>query len=126
GGPGGRLGIEGGQAVAAADGHVPGDPSAAAFWLVAGAIHPAAEIRLREVGTNPTRRAAIDILRRAGAAIEELSSNVDDGGEPVADLVVRSSQLEAIEMDPGETATAIDEVPVMCLAATQARGRSVI
>ena len=125
-GRGARVSIDGGQAVAAADVHVPGDPSAAAFWLVAGAIHPAAEIRLREVGTNPTRRAAIDILRRAGAAIEELRSDVDDGGEPVADLVVRSSQLEAIAMDPGETAAAIDEVPVLCLAATQARGRSVI
>ena len=46
---------------------VPGDPSAAAFWLVAGAIHPAAELRLHDVGVNPTRRAVIDLLRRMGA-----------------------------------------------------------
>ena len=50
---------------------VPGDVSAAAFWLVAGAIHPDAELVLRDVGVNPTRRAVIDILRSMGADIEE-------------------------------------------------------
>ena len=50
---------------------VPGDVSAAAFWLVAGAIHPDAELTIRNVGVNPTRRAVIDILRRMGADIDE-------------------------------------------------------
>jgi 3-phosphoshikimate 1-carboxyvinyltransferase len=121
--------IEGGATPVAVDQVVPGDLSAAAFWLVAGAIHPDAAIRLRGVGVNPTRRAVIDLLRRMGADIEETvveGTDPDDAGEPRADLVVRSSSLEAIEIDPEETAAAIDEIPVLCLAATQARGRTVI
>ena len=55
----------------AIDERVPGDVSAAAFWLVAGAIHPDAELRLRDVGVNPTRRAVIDLLRAMGADIDE-------------------------------------------------------
>jgi len=124
--------IDGGASMRAVDARVPGDPSAAAFWLVAGAIHPAAELRLHGMGINPTRRAVIDLLRRMGAVIDE--SPIDNGspdaagdvGEPIADLVVRSSDLEAVEIAPSETAAAIDEIPVLCLAATQALGRTVI
>ena len=72
--------IEGGATVQARDGAVPGDPSAAAFWLVAGAIHPAAELRLHGVGVNPTRRAVIDLLRRMGASIEERPVGGQHGG----------------------------------------------
>jgi 3-phosphoshikimate 1-carboxyvinyltransferase len=118
--------VTGPATVAARDQVVPGDPSAAAFWLVAGAIHPDAELRLGGVGVNPSRRAVIELLRRMGASIEE-HGDADDGvGEPIADLVVRSSELHSIDVDPAETAGAIDEVPVLCLAATQARGRTVI
>jgi 3-phosphoshikimate 1-carboxyvinyltransferase len=130
---GGRvIEIEGGAAVEARDELVPGDPSAAAFWLVAGAIHPDADLVLRGVGVNPTRRAIVDKLRRMGASIEEAPVGYDgddrgDGvGEPVADLRVRSSSLESTELDPAETAGAIDEIPILSLAATQARGRTVI
>ncbi|MGH2897850.1 MAG: 3-phosphoshikimate 1-carboxyvinyltransferase, partial [Solirubrobacteraceae bacterium] len=121
--------MEGGATMQAMHQQVPGDPSAAAFWLVAGAIHPASELRLRGVGVNPTRRAVIDLLSRMGAAIDEMppsAAAADGDGEPIADLKVRSSELRAIELDPAETAAAIDEIPVLCLAATQARGRSVI
>ena len=123
--------VAGGAHLNAVDQVVPGDISAAAFWLVAGTIHPSAEIRLRNVGVNPTRRAVIDILRRMGADIEELPSNAaassaEPGGEPTADLVVRSARLEAIELSPEDTAAAIDEIPIICLAATQAAGRTVI
>jgi len=128
--------IQGGQAVAARDEQVPGDPSAAAFWLVAGAIHPDADITLGGVGVNPTRRSIIDVLARMGATIEERNTGPAGGGaggghpaevgEPVADLRVRSSELRAVELEPTETAAAIDEIPVLCLAATQARGRTVI
>ena len=132
---GNAVEIEGGQAVAARDEQVPGDPSAAAFWLVAGTIHPDADISLRGVGVNPTRRAVIDVLARMGASIEERGDDAgmsardggaDEAGEPVADLRVRSSGLRAVELEPAETAAAIDEIPVLCLAATQARGRTVI
>jgi len=129
GGGGAKIEIEGGATVRAMDERVPGDPSAAAFWLVAGSIHPDAELRLPGVGVNPTRRAAIDLLREMGADISETAvGGADDRhadtGEPVADLVVRSASLRAIDVDEAHTAAAIDEVAVLCLAATQARGRT--
>ena len=95
----------------AIDQRVPGDVSAAAFWLVGGAIHPDAELTLRDVGVNPTRRAVIDILRAMGADIEERATGgatdaapgADDGvGEPLADLVVRSSDLHGIDLGPAD------------------------
>src|SRR5207253_4873236 len=77
--------LEGGIDVRATTERVPGDVSAAAFWLVAGAIHPDAQLSVENVGVNPTRRAAIDLLRRMGAAIEEQAARPDDGsGEPTA------------------------------------------
>jgi len=121
--------IEGGSEVRAVRERVPGDVSAAAFWLVAGAIHPDAELTLRDVGVNPSRRAVIDLLRAMGARIEErsLGERPDDGvGEPMADLSIRSSELSAIELGPAEVAAAIDEIPVLCLAAAHARGTTVI
>ncbi len=118
--------LDGPAALRAVDQLVPGDPSAAAFWLVAAAIHPDAEIRLRGVGINPTRRAVIDVLRRMGASIEEQPAADDGVGEPIADLIAGTSDLEAIEIAPAETAAAIDEIPVLCLAATQACGTTVI
>jgi 3-phosphoshikimate 1-carboxyvinyltransferase len=120
--------VEGGLTVHAVTERVPGDVSAAAFWLVAGAIHRDAELLLRDVGVNPTRRAVIDILRSMGADIEERPvGGTDDGvGEPIADLVVRSSELRAVELGPGDVAAAIDEIPVLCLAAAAAAGTTVI
>jgi 3-phosphoshikimate 1-carboxyvinyltransferase len=121
--------VQGGVAVDAIAERVPGDVSAAAFWLVAGAIHPDAELVLHDVGVNPTRRAVIDILRSMGADIEErpAGGRADDGaGEPVADLVVRSSTLRGVELGPADVAAAIDEIPVLCLAAAIASGTTVI
>ena len=130
---GATIEIDGGTTVQAMEERVPGDPSAAAFWLVAAAVHPDAELVIRNVGLNPTRRAAIDLLARMGAGIEEHPIEAGagefgaaDAGEPVADLVVRSSDLEAIDIGPADVAAAIDEIPILCLAATQARGRTTI
>jgi len=123
------VAVEGGTAVQAIDQHVPADVSAAAFWLVAGATHHDAELILRDVGVNPTRRAVVDVLRAMGAEIEERPTDptaTDDVGEPIADLVVRSSSLRAIDLGPAEVAAAIDEIPVLCLAATQATGTTTI
>jgi 3-phosphoshikimate 1-carboxyvinyltransferase len=121
--------VEGGTAVQAIDQHVPADVSAAAFWLVAASIHPDAELTLRDVGVNPTRRAVIDILRAMGADIEERPVGPRDSpdvGEPIADLVVRSADLRAVDLGPSEVAAAIDEVPVLCLAAARAHGTTTI
>jgi 3-phosphoshikimate 1-carboxyvinyltransferase len=127
--------VEGGVTVQAISERVPGDPSAAAFWLVGASIHPDAELVLRGVGVNPTRRAVIDILRAMGADIEEhpaaaadpaAAAPEDDAGEPIADLVVRSSSLRAIDLSPAEVAGAIDEIPALCLAAAAATGTTTI
>jgi 3-phosphoshikimate 1-carboxyvinyltransferase len=122
--------LEGGMQVRPIDERVPGDISGAAFWLAAGAIHPDAELTVRDVGVNPTRRAVIDLLRAMGALIEEYpagGAQADDGvGEPVADLIVRTSDLRAIDLGPADVAAAIDEIPVLCLAATQAAGVTTI
>ena len=124
--------LAGGGRVQAIDERVPADVSAAAFWLVAGAIHPDAELTLLDVGVNPTRRAIIDLLRRMGADIDERPAEstsaaaaeapVGDGAEPRANLTVRSSELRGVELDASDVAAAIDEIPVLCLAATAARG----
>jgi 3-phosphoshikimate 1-carboxyvinyltransferase len=124
--------VDGGVAVQAIDQRVPGDVSAAAFWLVAGSIHPDADLTLRDVGINPTRRAVIDLLRRMGADIDErpIAAESDEtdasAGEPMADLTVRSADLRAIELDAADVAAAIDEIPVLCLAASLARGTTTI
>lgn len=135
GGDGATIELDGGTAVQAIDDRVPGDPSAAAFWVVAAAIHPDAELRIPGVGVNQTRRAAIDLLRSMGADIAETAgagATADaspttagvDRGEPVADIVARSSTLRGIAVSEADTARAIDEIPILCLAATQATGRT--
>jgi 3-phosphoshikimate 1-carboxyvinyltransferase len=119
------VSLDGPARVAPAFERVPSDPSAAAFWLVAGAAHPDADLVLRSVGTNPTRRAIIDLLRRMGAGIDEVpvdGAAADGDGEPTADLRVRSSALHGIDVTPREVAAAIDEIPVLCLAAAVASG----
>ncbi|MFL5644168.1 MAG: 3-phosphoshikimate 1-carboxyvinyltransferase [Chloroflexota bacterium] len=124
-----EVSVEGGSAVHAVTERVPGDISSAAFWLVAAAIHPDAELTILDVGVNPTRRAVIDILRSMGADITERrhDDRPEDGvGEPLADLTVRSSELSAIELGPDQVAAAIDEIPVLCLAASVARGTTLI
>ncbi len=123
--------VEGGLTVRAIDQQVPGDVSAAAFWLVLASIHPDAELTLRGVGVNPTRRAVIDVLRAMGADIDEQALDADsevdpDAGEPMADLVVRSAGLRGIDLGPADVAAAIDEIPVLCLAAARARGTTTI
>ncbi|MBK8833762.1 MAG: 3-phosphoshikimate 1-carboxyvinyltransferase [Anaerolineae bacterium] len=103
----------------------PGDFSSAAFFIVAGLLHPRADITLLDVGINPTRTGLLDALRMMGAAIavENLS---DEGGEPVAALRIQSTGLRGIEIAGDLTARMIDELPVLAVAATQARGVTVV
>jgi len=118
---GSEVAMEGGQTMLALDEQVPGDISAAAFWLVAGAAHPDADLVVERVGVNPTRRAVIDLLLAMGARIDEDPSG-GPNGEPTARLRVRSSRLEAIDIGPADTARAIDEIPILCFAAACAHG----
>jgi 3-phosphoshikimate 1-carboxyvinyltransferase len=104
---------------------VPSDISSAAFFLVGGSIAPNSDITLRHVGINPTRTGVIDILRLMGANIEVLNPR-EVGGEPVADLRVRSSQLHGIEIPEALVPLAIDEFPVLFVAAACAEGTTTL
>ncbi|GAA0672096.1 3-phosphoshikimate 1-carboxyvinyltransferase [Sphingomonas insulae] len=103
---------------------VPGDPSSAAFWLVAASIVPGSDIVVRNVGLNVTRAGLIAALRLMGADITELDPRTV-GGEPVADLRVRHAPLTAIDVPPDLAPSMIDEYPVLFVAAAFAKGRTV-
>ena len=103
---------------------VPGDPSSAAFWLVAGSIVPGADVTITNVGMNPTRTGIIEALKMMGADITELDARTV-GGEPVADLRVRHAPLSAIEVPPELTPSMIDEYPVLFVAAAFATGTTI-
>ncbi|MCT8002632.1 3-phosphoshikimate 1-carboxyvinyltransferase [Sphingomonas sanguinis] len=103
---------------------VPGDPSSAAFWLVAGSIVPGADVTITNVGMNPTRTGIIAALKMMGADITELDARIV-GGEPVADLRVRHAPLSAIEVPPELTPSMIDEYPVLFVAAAYANGTTI-
>ena len=104
---------------------VPGDPSSAAFWWVAAAIHPDAEITTTGVGMNPTRIGALTVLKAMGAQIT-ISNARTEGSEPVADVTVRSSSLQATTIRGAVIPHLIDEIPVLAVAAAMAHGQTVI
>jgi 3-phosphoshikimate 1-carboxyvinyltransferase len=104
---------------------VPADISSAAPWLVLAACHPDAEITLLGVNTNPTRTGLLDIMRDMGASIEITEERLS-GGEPVADLVVRSSKLTATTVSGGLVPRAIDELPLVAILACFAEGDTVV
>ncbi|MGH9849913.1 MAG: 3-phosphoshikimate 1-carboxyvinyltransferase, partial [Blastocatellia bacterium] len=101
---------------------VAGALSSASFFIVAALIAPNAELRLRHIGVNPSRTALIDVLRRAGAQIEIVSPRLAHG-EPVADIVAKTSSLEGdLELRGAIIANLIDEIPILAVAATQLDG----
>ncbi len=102
---------------------VPGDLSAAAFWMVLAACAPDAEVRLPAVGVNPTRTGIIDALEAMGACVE-VSEERLSGGEPVADIVVRSSRLRGASFGGDLIPRLQDEIPALAVAAVFARGRT--
>jgi 3-phosphoshikimate 1-carboxyvinyltransferase len=102
---------------------IPNDFSAASFWLVAGAIHPDAEILLPNVGMNPTRTGALDILQKMGADID-INAKDNDDLEPVADLTVRSSELQPIDITEEIVPNCIDEIPILAIGMLFADGIS--
>ncbi len=100
---------------------VPGDPSSAAFFAVAALLVPGSDLVIENVGLNPTRAALFDVLRDMGGQIEELDRR-EVGGEPVADLRVRHSDLIGVEVDPAVVPAMVDEFPVLFVAAALAQG----
>jgi 3-phosphoshikimate 1-carboxyvinyltransferase len=103
---------------------VPGDPSSAAFFIVAALLVPGSDLTVANVGLNPTRAGLIEVLRQMGGSIEVLNPR-EVGGEPVADLRVRASPLKGIEIDPTIAPSMIDEYPILFVAAALAEGKTV-
>ncbi len=122
---GATASVSGGGSLTATAIDVPADISSAAFFLVAASIAPDSDLILRHVGMNPTRIGVINILRQMGASIEVLDER-EIGGEPVADLRVRSAELHGIDIPEDQVPLAIDEFPVLFIAATCATGRTVL
>lgn len=104
---------------------VPGDFSAAAFWMVGAAIHENSSLKLENVGMNPSRTGAMHILQQMGASIEITNERMQ-GREPVSDVQIRSSSLKSIDIDPALIPNCIDELPILMVALCFADGRSSI
>jgi 3-phosphoshikimate 1-carboxyvinyltransferase len=120
---GGTVCLTGGGSLQAMTIDVPADISSAAFFMVAGSITAGADLWLEHVGINPTRTGVIDILRLMGAKIE-LVNEREVGGEPVADIHVASAELRGIDIPQSLVPLAIDEFPVLFVAAAVAKGQT--
>ena len=118
-----RIAIDGGQSLQGGEIRVPADLSSAAFVIVAALVARNANLLIQDVGVNPTRTGVIDILQGMGADIS-LENPRLFGKEPVADLRVRSSSLSGGPVDPALVSLAIDEFPVLFVAAALARGKT--
>ncbi|MDX1397633.1 MAG: 3-phosphoshikimate 1-carboxyvinyltransferase, partial [Oceanospirillum sp.] len=118
---GATASLQGGGKLKASDIDVPSDISSAAFFMVAGSIADRSEILIEHVGMNPTRIGIVNILREMGADIT-LENESEVGGEPVADVRVRSADLKGIDIPQDQVPLAIDEFPVLFVAAACAEG----
>jgi len=119
------VSVEGGKRLSPRNFFVPADISSAAFLMVAAAIVPGSNVTIKDVGINPTRTGIIDILRRMNASIDMINIR-SDGPEPVADIVVEYSDLRGIEIGGELFLRAIDEFPIICIAAAAAKGVTVV
>jgi len=104
---------------------IPGDISSAAYFLVAGAIHPNARIVIKNCGINPSRTGMIEVLIAMGAKIKIENKRVE-AGEPLADIIVESSELKGVEIGGDIIPRLIDEIPVLAVAGCVAGGKTVI
>ena len=120
-----KMCIEGGGRLTACDIDVPADISSAAFYMVGASIAENSDITLQHVGVNPTRTGIIDILKLMGANIELLNQRIV-GGEPVADIRIKSAKLKGIDVPEHLVPLAIDEFPVLFVAAACAQGKTVV
>jgi 3-phosphoshikimate 1-carboxyvinyltransferase len=117
--------VKGGQKLSAANVHVPGDISSAAFFLVAAAIVPNSEIVLKNIGLNPTRTGIMEVLTDMGAELEIIQSQ-DSAFEPFGDIRIKASNLKGTVIHGDLIPKLIDEIPIIALLATQAQGKTVI
>lgn len=121
----GKICLQGGGKLTATDIDIPADISSATFFMVGATIAEGSDITLEHVGINPTRIGVINILRLMGASIEVLNQR-DVGGEPVADIRVKSARLKGIQIPEDQVPLAIDEFPAIFIAASCAEGETVL
>ncbi|OOZ39730.1 3-phosphoshikimate 1-carboxyvinyltransferase [Solemya pervernicosa gill symbiont] len=122
---GNKICLEGGGRLTATDIEVPADISSATFFMVGAAIAEGSDVLLEHVGINPTRIGVINIMKLMGADLEVLNER-EVGGEPVADIRVRASQLKGIRIPEDQVPLAIDEFPALFVAAACAEGETVL
>lgn len=122
---GSRISIQGGQTLKATSIFIPGDISSAAFFIVAATIIPGSKIRLNNIGINPTRTGCITILKQMGANIQ-MENIREMSGEPVADILVESARLRGITLSENLVPLAIDEFPILFIAAAVAHGTTTL
>jgi 3-phosphoshikimate 1-carboxyvinyltransferase len=122
---GSTIRLQGGGRLKATRIRVPGDISSSAFFLVAASIVPDSDLTIESLGMNPTRTGVIDILKLMGADIEVMAPR-EEGGEPVADVRVRYAPLRGIRIPEALVPLAIDEFPVLFVAAACAKGETVL
>jgi 3-phosphoshikimate 1-carboxyvinyltransferase len=120
-----RAAVTGASVPACVDVAVPGDPSSAAFLLVAAALVPGSDVTVENLCLNPTRLGFLEVLRRMGAAVDCRVLG-QTGGEPVGSIRCRASALRAFRIEGDEVPAAIDELPLLAVAAAFAEGESVI
>ena len=116
-----QICLNGGGTLTAMDIDVPADISSAAFFIVGACLSPDSRIRLNHVGVNPTRTGIVHILKKMGASIE-FENQREVGGEPVADIIVTGRPLKGIDIPVAWVPLAIDEIPVVAIAAASATG----
>ena len=121
----GTVEIEPGHRLNPVDVMVPGDFSSAAYLMVAASLLPGSEITIEGVGVNPTRTGLLDVMRAMGADLTLHDERVI-GGEPVAQVTVRGAELRGVEVGGDLVVRAIDEFPILAVAATQARGETIV
>jgi len=121
-----RISVRGGQTLQGGQIYVPGDISSAAFWLAAGAIVPGSEITIENVGLNPTRTGIIDVLQEMGADMDVILDKGTGSGEEIGTITIRHSQLHGTTIGGDIIPRLIDEIPIIALVATQAKGQTII
>jgi len=122
---GNNISIEGGQSLQGKEIFIPGDISSAAFFIAAALIVNSSEILLKDIGINPTRTGIIDILKKMGASIDVVNIR-EKNREPVADLIVKTSELNGVEISGDIIPRVIDEVPILSVVSALASGETVI
>lgn len=120
------VSVQGGQTLQARSFEIAGDISGAAFFMAAAVLVPGSKLSFRSVLSNPTRTGVIEVLKRMGVVFGDFRENAGAGPEPMADFTLSPQPLKSFEIKKEELPSLIDEVPILCVLATQAKGTSVI